>query len=119
MQEVWPTKIDFGWPTAEIDRKMANSRMLIQYSVVEYKNYWFLGIILGRSLIKEICICNMTKNFIGHCTSSAVEFGNVLSHLKLGTKTFEIIAIYSPTLLLETTNTMTTTHNYRHTHSVG
>ena len=28
VQEIWPTKMDFGWPNAEIGRKMANGRLL-------------------------------------------------------------------------------------------
>ena len=28
MQEIWPTKMDFGWLNAEIGRKMANGRLL-------------------------------------------------------------------------------------------
>ena len=28
VQEIWPTKMDFGWPNAEIGRKMANGRLI-------------------------------------------------------------------------------------------
>ena len=48
VQEIWPTKMDFDWPNAEIDRKMVNSQMLSlaqMLKTVENKNYWFLEII--------------------------------------------------------------------------
>ena len=28
VQEIWPTKMDFGWPNAEIGQKMANGPLL-------------------------------------------------------------------------------------------
>ena len=28
VQEIWPTKMDFGWPNTEIGWKMANGRLL-------------------------------------------------------------------------------------------
>ena len=28
VQEIWPTKMDCGWPNAEIGQKMANGRLL-------------------------------------------------------------------------------------------
>ena len=34
VQEIWPTKMDFGWPNAEIGRKMANGRLLFLALVV-------------------------------------------------------------------------------------
>ena len=28
VQEIWPIKMDFGWPNAEIGQKMANGQLL-------------------------------------------------------------------------------------------
>ena len=38
VQEIWPTKMDYGWPNAEISWKMANGRLLF-LTLCERINY--------------------------------------------------------------------------------
>ena len=52
-QEIWPTKMDFGQPNAEIGRKMANGRLLFLALIIQ----WFDTCILIMYLYGLFCLC--------------------------------------------------------------
>ena len=43
VQEIWPTKMDFGRPNAKIGRKMANGRMLFLALLTLHYNSAIIG----------------------------------------------------------------------------